>query len=134
MIVYVKMMCKYVQVDIYQKLLLIKSNPIVFLLIPKDWLVCNFKSLVAEIFVGIYSSSSLVWKNIHIWSISDALRDLVPFVQFIKRKTHGGMSLLKFKTHFTKSNTPPWVFFAFLKLYKWYQIAQCITLEINRKW
>ena len=24
----------------------------------------------------------------------------------------------------TKSNTPPWVFFTFLKLYKWYHIAQ----------
>ena len=24
-------------------------------------------------------------------------------------------------------NTPPWVFFTFLKLYKWYQIAQRIT-------
>ena len=26
--------------------------------------------------------------------------------------------------NFTKSNTPPWVFFTLLKLYKWYQIAQ----------
>ena len=32
--------------------------------------------------------------------------------------------------NFTKSNTPPWVFFAFLKLYKWYQIAQIITYMI----
>ena len=29
--------------------------------------------------------------------------------------------------NFTKSNTPPWVFFTFFKLYKWYQIAQNIT-------
>ena len=29
--------------------------------------------------------------------------------------------------HFTKSNTPPWVFFTVFKLYKWYQIAQNIT-------
>ena len=28
---------------------------------------------------------------------------------------------------FTKSNTPPWVFFTFFKLYKWYQIAQHMT-------
>ena len=28
-----------------------------------------------------------------------------------------------------KINTPPWVFFTFFKLYKWYQIAQCITFE-----
>ena len=26
-----------------------------------------------------------------------------------------------------KSNTPPWMFFTFFKLYKWYQIAQNIT-------
>ena len=29
--------------------------------------------------------------------------------------------------NFTKSNTPPWGFFTFLKLCKWYQIAQRIT-------
>ena len=29
--------------------------------------------------------------------------------------------------NFTKCNTPPWVFFMFFKLYKWYQIAQNIT-------
>ena len=29
--------------------------------------------------------------------------------------------------NFTKIKTPPWVFFTFLKLYKWYQIAQRIT-------
>ena len=30
--------------------------------------------------------------------------------------------------NFTKSNTPPRVFFTFLKLYKWYQIAQNIIV------
>ena len=29
------------------------------------------------------------------------------------------------------SNTPPWVFFTFLKLYKWYQIAQSITFDMS---
>ena len=43
------------QVDIYLKLLLIKSNPVVFLLIAKGSLVCHFKSLVGEIFVSCYS-------------------------------------------------------------------------------
>ena len=28
-------------------------------------------------------------------------------------------------------NTPLWVFFTFFKLYKWYQIAQCITSHIS---
>ena len=31
---------------------------------------------------------------------------------------------------FTKSNTPPWVFFTFFKLYKWYQIMQHINFII----
>ena len=37
------------------------------------------------------------------------------------KNTHGGALLL------VKSNTPPWVFYTFFKLYKWYQIAQNIT-------
>ena len=62
-----------------------------------------------------------------------ALRDLVPFVQFKKRENiHGGvLTLVKFQAsvyNFSKINTLPWVFFAFLKLYKWYQIAQRATL------
>ena len=47
------------------------------------------------------------------------------------KNTHGGVLLLvKLQAsarNFTKSNTPPWVFFTFLKLYKCYQIAQNIT-------
>ena len=30
--------------------------------------------------------------------------------------------------NFTKINSAPWVFFTFFKLYKWYQIAQRITI------
>ena len=46
-------------------------------------------------------------------NIYDALRDLVPFAQFKKREnTNGGVLVLV-----TKSNTSPWVFFTFLKLY-----------------
>ena len=37
----------------------------------------------------------------------------------------------KVKDLLTKSNTLPWVFFTYIKLYKWYQIAQHIYLEIN---
>ena len=38
---------------------------------------------------------------------------------------HGGVLLLvKFQN---ESNSPPWVFFTFFKLYKWYQIAPRIT-------
>ena len=45
------------------------------------------------------------------------------------KNTHGGVLLLvklRLKAcNFTKSNTPPWVFFKFL-LYRWHQIAQRI--------
>ena len=44
-----------------------------------------------------------------------ALRDLVPFVHPWRSVT------------FSKSNTPPWVFFTLFKLYKWYQMMQRIT-------
>ena len=54
--------------------------------------------------------------------LCDALRALVPFVQFKKRKKHSWRSV----TFSTKSNTLPWVFFTFFKLHKRYQIAQWI--------
>ena len=56
--------------------------------------------------------------------ICDALRDLVPFVQFKNREKHPWRSV---NFNFTKINTPPWVFFTFFKLYKWHQIPQPIT-------
>ena len=45
----------------------------------------------------------------------------VMFVQFKKLLVY----------NFTKSNTPPRVFFTFFKLYKWYQIVQRITNEVR---
>ena len=45
------------------------------------------------------------------------------------KNTHGGVT---FKAcNLTKSNTPPWVFFTFFGLYKWYQIAQRITYSFT---
>ena len=57
--------------------------------------------------------------------MSDALRDLVPFVQFKNREnTYGGVLLMAklqtsatFLQKFTKSNTPLRVFFTFLTLH-----------------
>ena len=47
------------------------------------------------------------------------------------KNTNGGvLFLVKLETeacNFAKSNTPPWVFFMFFELYKWYQITQNIT-------
>ena len=48
------------------------------------------------------------------------------------KNTHGGVLLL---VKFTKVNTPPWVFFTFLKLWTWYQFAQstrCDLLTIKK--
>ena len=58
------------------------------------------------------------------------LRKFGPFVQFKKREKHQCRSVNFSKVAgFTKINTPPWVFFTFFKLYKWYQIAQRITFR-----
>ena len=50
------------------------------------------------------------------------------------KKTHGRVLLLvKLQAsacNFTKSNTPPSVFFMFFKLYKWYQIVQSVSFII----
>ena len=65
-------------------------------------------------------------EKIYIFVKFDALRDLVPFAQFKNREnTHGRVRLLA--SNFTKSITLPWVFFRFLQLYRWCQIAQRIT-------
>ena len=67
----------------------------------------------------------------HMW---DTLRDLVPFVQFKKPEKYSWRGVTFSEAcnftsacDFTKSNTPPWVFFTFFKWYKWYQIVQSIT-------
>ena len=56
---------------------------------------------------------------------------LVPFLQFKKREKLPWRSVIFSKVanrsrHFTKSNAPPWIFFTFFKLCKWYQIAQSV--------
>ena len=62
---------------------------------------------------------------------SDTLQQLVLFVQFKKREKHPLRNVTFRKVpdfrSFTKSNTPPWVYFKFFKSYVWYQIAQSIT-------
>ena len=67
----------------------------------------------------------------------DALGDLGPFLQFKKREKHSWKMVTfskveGFSLQFTKSNTPPVVFFTIFKLYKWYQIAQNIT-NVSKK-
>ena len=51
------------------------------------------------------------------------------------KNTHGRVLLLiklqALTCNFTKSNTPPWVFFMFFKLYKWYK---CLVFVHFRTW
>ena len=48
------------------------------------------------------------------------------------KNTHGEMSLLvKLQGSLTKINNPAWVFFTFLKLYKWNGIAQRILWKLT---
>ena len=56
----------------------------------------------------------------------DALHDFAPFVQLKEREKHPWRTVT-----FSKSKIPPWVFFTFFKLYKWYQIAQRITYRLS---
>ena len=50
------------------------------------------------------------------------------------KNTYGGVlllaKLLALTCNFTKSSSSPWMFFAFFKLYKWYQIEQRITYNV----
>ena len=46
------------------------------------------------------------------------------------KNTDSGVLLLV-KLQVTKSNIPPWVFFTFFKLYKWYEIVQRITYRLS---
>ena len=62
----------------------------------------------------------------HAIMIYYAMRDLIPFVQFKKRKKHPWRSV-----NFSKV---AWVFFTFFKLYECYQIAQCITYAESFAW
>ena len=91
----------------------------------------------------IYHIASVLGKinqNENLSIYLDALRDLVPSVQFKKREKHpwrcftfSKVKLQAKARSFTKSSTPPWVFFTFFKLYKRCQIAQSITINKENK-
>ena len=55
------------------------------------------------------------------------MRDFVSSIQFKKREKHPWRSVTFSVTVTTKSKTPPWMFFTFFKLYKWYEIAQSVS-------
>ena len=65
-----------------------------------------------------------------IFSVFNLETFMKPLVQFYKSENHSWRNVtLKLQPeacNFTKSNTPPWVFFTFFKLYKLYQMVQSI--------
>ena len=72
--------------------------------------------LTQPVFLSIYEIFSAIWYHL--------------YKKKKVKSTYVGVILLQLQTecrNFTKSNTRPWIFFTFLKLYKWYQIAQSIT-------
>ena len=86
--------------------------------------------------LGTLLSPSFYHKLYWAMEICDALCGLVPFVQFKKREKQPLRSVnfskvLASACNFTKINTPPWVFFMFLKLYRSYQIAQRPTYIVS---
>ena len=96
-----------------------------------EWVLNEVSLLVEKIYHGLFESP-----NLQTEIICDALRDLVSFVQFKNRKnTDGGVALfvkLQAKAcNLTKSNTSPWVFFTFLKLFKWYKLRKATHLSIS---
>ena len=72
--------------------------------------------LVWESIVGEYVVHYAIWYHLH------NLKNV--------KNSHGWVLIL---VNFTKINTPPCVFFMFLKLYKCYQIAQRITCTSNMR-
>ena len=63
--------------------------------------------------------------------ISDALRSLVPSVQFKKREKQSWRSLRFEACNFTKCIILPWVVFTIFKLYNWSQIPQSATYVLE---
>ena len=93
-----------------------------------DHLIINAKKRQDKSF--ILSALTKLWKprivvRFTIWYHMYNLKN-------VKNTHRGVLVLVKLQAevcNFTKINTPPWVFFMVFKLYKWYQIAQRITIK-----
>ena len=83
-------------------------------------------------------NESLLWPNFVKWRWSFVVLRAIWYHSYNLKNvenTHGGVLILvNLQTeacNFTKSNTPPWVFFTLFKLCTWYQIAQNIKCRDN---
>ena len=105
----------------------------IYFQVPIQVFCCEFGNFFQKSFCAEH-----IWENIDdiIFSFDDIIGTIVMLCAIWyhlynlekAKSTHGGVLLLeKFQVcNFDKSSTPPWVFFTFFKLYKWYQIAQRI--------
>ena len=61
------------------------------------------------------------------------LGDVLDIIKYLMKKHNiTYQMLISYRTYFTKINTPPWVFFTYFKLCKWYQIAHfTLAIKIN---
>ena len=77
------------------------------------WRIMTLKTNIKSFITSTYVVICAIWY--HLFNLKNV------------KNTHGGMLLLvKLQAeacNYTKSNTPPWKFFTFFKLYEWYQIA-----------
>ena len=74
---------------------------------------------ISLIFISLHVMCCAIWYHLY-------------YIKNVKN-THGGVLILVVKLqtsacNFTKINSPPWVFFTFFKLYRWYQIGQRTTI------
>ena len=90
------------------------------------WLL--IKCLVIKPFASNFFTTQFVTQ--HIVTKVFVMFCVIWYYLYNSKNTHRRVLLLvklqAFSLHFIKTNTPPWVFFTFFKLYKCYQIAQVL--------
>ena len=102
----------------FRSLLVVSGGKIEYFLFSVQWQeIKNFCLDHHEMYIIVFLNHKYVLRCA-IWYHSYNFKNV--------KNTHGGVLLLQ-QLNFTKSNTPPWVFYTFLKLHKWYQITQSIT-------
>ena len=66
---------------------------------------------------GTYVMRCAIWY--HLYNFKNLKNIHGEVLLFVKLQARAG--------NFTEGNNPPWVFFMFFKLYKWYRVAQSIS-------
>ena len=96
--------------------------------------------LISSLWFFIYCWLSFLKKHWHIhvfvWVVKKRTALGVLFTQQVLLLEHcieNNFNFIFITSNFPKSDIPSWVFFTFVKMYKWYQIAQSIwyTLSMN---